>query len=241
MNTELSRFVKDFDPVSYWSVLFAPTDRRDALLSLYAFAVEIKRIPLVVSEPALGEIRMQWWIDGLKGERGGELQSHPQGQALLETCARYALPHAPLIAHIEARASRLAQDDPMRQPDESALELYCGQTNASLIQLASLILNDGRDPQTSEVSGHAGMVLGLIELIREGTTELSQQDLVQLAREHFIKTRHALNTIPDKIKPVFLPLVGAENFLNQLSRGRLVEHAALSPWRILLRMMRGRI
>ena len=241
MNTELARFVKDFDPVSYWSVLFAPPDRRDALLSLYAFAVEIKRIPSLVSEPALGEIRMQWWIDGLKGERGGELQSHPQGQALLETCARYALPHAPLIALIEAHASRLSQDDPLRRPDEVALELYCGQTHASLIQLASLILNGGRDPQTSEASGHAGMVLGLIELIREETTDLSQKDLVSLAREHLIKARHALQTVPDKVKPAFLPLAIAEPFLKSLALGQSPERAFPAPWRILLRMMLGRL
>lgn len=241
MNTERALFVKDFDPVSYWSVLFAPPDRRDALLSLYAFAVEIKRIPTLVSEPALGEIRMQWWIDGLKGERGGEIQSHPQGHALLDTCARYALPRAPLITLVEARASRLAQDDPLRRPDEAALELYCGQTNASLIQIVSLILNDGQDPKTSEAAGHAGMVLGLIELIREGATELSQQDLAHLAREHLIKVRQALQTVPDKIKPAFLPLVIAEPFLKSIARGQIAERAFPSPWRILLRMMLGHL
>jgi len=241
MNTELARFVKDFDQVSYWSVLFAPPDRRDALLSLYAFAFEIKRIPSLVSEPALGEIRMQWWIDGLKGERGGELQSHPQGHALLETCERFNLPRAPLITLIEAYASRLSQDDPLRRPDEAALELYCGQTNASLIQLVSLILNDGRDPQTSEASGHAGMVLGLIELIREETTELSQKDIVSLAREHLIKARRALQTVPDKIKPAFLPLTIAEPFLKNLAGENSPERAFPAPWRILLRMMLGRL
>ena len=241
MNSELARFVKDFDPVSYWSVLFAPPDRRDALLSLYAFALEIKRILTLVSEPALGEIRMQWWIDGLKGERGGELQSHPQGQALLETCARYALPRAPLIALIEARASRLSQDDALRLPDEAALELYCGQTYASLLQLASMILNDGRDPKTSEAAGHAGMVLGLIELVREGATELSHQDLADLAREHLIKARHALQTVPDKIKPAFLLLAVAEPFLKNMAGGQSPERAFPAPWRILLRMMLGRL
>jgi phytoene synthase len=241
MDTDLARFVKDFDPVSYWSVLFAPPDRRDALLSLHAFAVEIKRIPTLVSEPALGEIRMQWWIDGLKGERGGELQSHPQGQALLETCARFNLPRAPLSALIEARASRLSQDDPLRHPDEAALELYCGQTHASLLQLTSLILNDGHDPKTSEASGHAGMVLGLIELVREGATELSHQDLADLAQEHLIKTRHALQIVPDKIKPAFLLLAIAEPFLKSIARGQSPERALPAPWRVLLRMTLGRL
>ncbi len=241
MSPELSRFVKDFDPVSYWSVLFAPSDQRDALLSLYAFAIEIRRIPLIVSEPALGEIRMQWWIDGLNGEREGELQSHPYGEALLATCMRFSLPRAPLISLIEARALRLSAEDPMKRPDEAALELYCGQCHATLIQLASLILNEGRDPKTSDASGYAGMVLGLIDLIREGRTELTQTDLVDLAREHLVKTRAALQTVPENIKPAFLPLAFAEPFLDQLSRGTMVDRALPSAWRILLRMMFARI
>lgn len=241
MSPELARFVKDYDPIAYWSVLFAPADRRDALLSLYAFAIEIKRIPLLVSEPALGEIRMQWWIDGLNGEREGELQSHPYGEALLATCKRFSLPRAPLISLIEARASQLSTEDPMKVPDEAALELYCGQCHASLVHLASVILNDGRAPQSSDASGHAGMVLGLIEVIREGRTALAQSDLVDLACEHLVKVRGAYQTVPNQLKPAFLPLVFAHGFLYHLARGHKVDNAMPSAWRILLRMMFARI
>jgi len=85
------------------------------------------------------------------------------------------------------------------------------------------------------------MVLGLITMMREGTTELSQKDLVSLAWEHLIKARHALQTVPDKVKPAFLLLAIAEPFLKNLARDQSPERAFPAPWRILLRMMLGRL
>ena len=64
---------------------------------------------------------------------------------------------------VEARIFDL-YDDPM--PGLNDLEGYCGETASALIQLASIVLNNGEDPGTAEVSGHAGVAYGLCGLMR---------------------------------------------------------------------------
>ena len=65
--------VRDARPAALLRDLFAPAALRADLFALYGFAAEIARIPDQVSEPTLGEIRLQWWRDALQAaaERGG--------------------------------------------------------------------------------------------------------------------------------------------------------------------------
>ena len=65
---------------------------RPRITALFALQIELRRIPGAVSEPPLGEIRLQWWRDALdevvaaqKGE--GRPRAHPVVQALYETNA----------------------------------------------------------------------------------------------------------------------------------------------------------
>ena len=48
-------------PDRYISALLAPKSVRAELIALGAFSAEIEKIPLTVSEPHLGEVRIQWW------------------------------------------------------------------------------------------------------------------------------------------------------------------------------------
>jgi len=57
---------------------YAPTPERRRLSALYRLAAELRRIPQIVSEPQLGEIRLQWWREAL-GEMaaGNPPRGHP--------------------------------------------------------------------------------------------------------------------------------------------------------------------
>ena len=57
------------DPDRALSALFAPEPARGALLALLAFNAEIERVPRMVREPILGQIRLQWWRDALAAQR----------------------------------------------------------------------------------------------------------------------------------------------------------------------------
>ena len=151
------------DPDRFYASLFAPEDKRHPLFALYAFSCELARIREIVSEPMLGEIRMQWWRDALSGEARGDVNANPIAAALLDTVQTFNLPVQALRDLIEGRAFDL-YDDPM--PTRSDLEGYCGETCSSLIRLASLVLADGKDPGGAEACGHAGVAFAITGLLR---------------------------------------------------------------------------
>jgi len=70
------------DRARYLCALTAPLAKREALVALLAFDQEIARIPGVVSEPMLGAIRLQWWIDALPQITSGQPPGHPIAEAL---------------------------------------------------------------------------------------------------------------------------------------------------------------
>ena len=55
--------VERFDPDRYLCSLFAPAAVRPGLMALYAFNVEVAGIRESVTEPLIGQMRLQWWID----------------------------------------------------------------------------------------------------------------------------------------------------------------------------------
>ncbi len=160
---QVSDLVHAADRDRFLASLFAPQDARKGLMALYAFNVEIGRVRETVSQPLPGEMRLQWWRDLLAGEGHGEVQANPVAASLLATIDRYRLPVAALSDMLDARIFDL-YDDPM--PSLHDLEGYCGETASALIQLACLVLNDGEDPLTGELAGHAGVAYGLTGLMR---------------------------------------------------------------------------
>ncbi len=62
---------------------YAQGDAKRRLLALYAFHVELRNIPAAVSEPPLGEIRLQWWREALQEiRRGAPPRAHPVVEGL---------------------------------------------------------------------------------------------------------------------------------------------------------------
>jgi phytoene synthase len=76
---------------------YAPEPLRNALIALGAFSLELHRIPGAVSEPALGEIRLQWWREAFDEIRSGKPpRAHPVVEALSATGLNSAV-YAPQI------------------------------------------------------------------------------------------------------------------------------------------------
>ena len=123
----------------YVADLFAPDPFRKHLFALHAFSVEVARVREAVSDPMLGEIRLQWWRDTITNGTGG----HPVAAAINATINKFALPKDAFLRLIDARIFDL-YDDPM--PSLLDLEGYAGDTTSSLIQLASIILAGGQNP-----------------------------------------------------------------------------------------------
>lgn len=155
--------VRQGDKDRYLSTLLAPDAKRPQLLALYAFNIEIARIRETVSEAALGEIRLRWWADAIEAAYAGERQGHPVIEALAPVIAEAGLPKPALLNMIEARRFDL-YDDPM--PDLGQLEGYLGETSSMLIQLAAMILDRAKAPSLGDISGLAGVAMGITGLMR---------------------------------------------------------------------------
>lgn len=146
--------LRETDRDRYLACLLAPADKRGALAALYAFHAEIARVRDAVREALPGEIRLQWWRDLLEGTADGDAMANPLAAGLMACVAEYRLPVAVLTDMTEARIFDV-YNDPMES--RAALEGYAGETASALIQLASLILDPGKAPESAQAAGHAGV------------------------------------------------------------------------------------
>ncbi|MEE8515860.1 MAG: squalene/phytoene synthase family protein [Alphaproteobacteria bacterium] len=150
--------VRRLDRDRFLCALFAPADARRGLMALYAFNLELARIPETVSEPLLGHMRLQWWRDALTAHYGGKpVPNHQTAVALARTITRHGLDHAAFKRMLDGRAFDL-DDRPFA--DLAAFEAYAEATSATLAGLALDVLGqDGRGVR--QAAKHVGMAWAL--------------------------------------------------------------------------------
>ena len=156
--------VRQLDPDRWLTTLFAPDARRPDLLALYAFNLEIARIPEQVREHALGDIRRQWWRDTVAAAFAGQApRGHPVAEALQRAIHAHDLPQAPFTRLLEARAADF-DPSPARIED---LEAYAQGTAASLSALALRILGvaDAPSQTAAEATAIGFALIGLIRAV----------------------------------------------------------------------------
>jgi phytoene synthase len=209
--------LKHNSPLHYAATLFAPEDKRDALITLYTFDHEIKRIPLLVSEPMLGEIRLQWWREALNGERSDEARMNPLASAVIDIISKYGLPLSG-FSHLIDGEARMLDAKPII--DERELEKLYGQRYGALFQFAAMILDHGASRTLADASGHAAMAYGIARDLVSGRHAVKRADLVILGETHLAKARDAISALPQNIRPAFLPLVIVGPVLREAKRAR---------------------
>lgn len=246
VEAHLADLVRQGDPDRYISTLYAPEDRRGALLALYAFALEVGSVRDRAREPLAGEIRLQWWRDVI--EAGGEAgQGSPVAEALMKTVAAHDLPRQPLLDLLEARVFDL-YDDPM--PSRNDLEGYCGETASVVFQLAALILDPTAARGAADLAGHAGCAHAIAAIARSLPRQLARgqcylpldilaavgtnaQALIErkdpeaavravsafaaLGREHAEAFRKEALSLPVILRPAFLPVATAPAYLDKIA------------------------
>ena len=255
--TYCAKLVRESDRDRYLTSLFAPADRRDALAALYAFNIEISRVRELAREPLPGEIRLQWWLDVLDGERAEEANANPVAAALLSAIERHRLPAAKLADIIEARRFDLYDEE---LPHLADLEIYASRTSSALIVLAAQIL--GVD--AAAAAAPAGIAYGLTGLLRAFAVHSARRqlylpaellerhgaktydifagrtspglnaalaDLRGLARTHLAAAREPMSKLPAQALPAFLPVALVRPALDRLDRSDAFAPTELSPWR----------
>jgi phytoene synthase len=158
---------RDGDLDRYVSALFAPRAAREHLFALYAFNTELAHIGEQVSEPQLGEIRLQWWRDALDRASSGETTGQPVADALGLAVRECDLSRQSLADLIDARGFDVSVKI---MPDAAALDDYLAKTAGALFKLASEVcMTGGRavEPRALEQAVRAaGIAYGLTGLMR---------------------------------------------------------------------------
>lgn len=142
----------------YLSALLAPPAARDDLIVLAAYLGEIRRIPLVAHDAAIGEIRLQWWRDALLSDAAS---GHPVADAVLDLKRRRSL-RADLVAAPIEGTSRELYEDGIR--DARELALYCDETEGTALRLSLSVLGGEGDLSVARLVEPAGRALALTRL-----------------------------------------------------------------------------
>jgi len=145
--------------------LLAPPQRRPALFALFAWHVELARVPFMVSDPMAGAVRLQYWHDLVLAD---DPMAAARGHPMAEELATRVLPDLSakdrglLVALLEACVEDLPPDPP---PDDAAVLRVADRTSGALSQIAARLLGVD-DPASRAVARHAGTAWGLVALAR---------------------------------------------------------------------------
>jgi NADH dehydrogenase [ubiquinone] 1 alpha subcomplex assembly factor 6 len=224
--------VERFDPDRYLCSLLVPSALRADLMALYAFNVEIAGIRESVSEPLIGQMRLQWWQDIMDRIFEGTPPAHQVATAL----NRYDLERSVFDDLLGARAADF-DDTPFATLAE--LETYAEKTSATLTGLA-LRVSGQSEPRVHDVGRHVGIAWALTGLLRaipfharQGCSYLPV-DLVKgsafkgpeisevvakiaaLAKEHLREAREGRKAVPRAAVPALLTATLADGYLNEL-------------------------
>jgi NADH dehydrogenase [ubiquinone] 1 alpha subcomplex assembly factor 6 len=223
----VAALVQRHDPDRFQTVLFAPAARREALFALYAFNYEIARVRETVTQPMLGQIRLQWWRENIAAAFAGDaIRHHPVVEPLAAAIREFGLTRNHFDRLIDARETDLSDEPPASL---AAVEDYAESTSARLLYLALEVLG-AHSSAAREAGQHIGIayaLAGLLRLLPFGTRPLIPADislqngvteLSAAASRHLDAARVHRNAIPRSALPALLPAIIAQRSLTRLKR-----------------------
>jgi NADH dehydrogenase [ubiquinone] 1 alpha subcomplex assembly factor 6 len=244
---DLAERARKLDPDRYLAALFAPAESRPHFFALILFNYEIARVREVVTQPILGQIRLQWWRDAVEQIYAGKRPAHDVARALAGAVEAAGLDRGRLEAMIDAREADLAESPPARI--EELLD-YAQESSGSLVELMLQVLGAGA-PVSEEAGRAVGAAYSLVGLVRAipfhagarrayiplsvlAEHGLAAEDLfgkeppdalpamvaeiAGVARLHLTEARELSAAIPRRAAPALLGASVAEIYLRRLER-----------------------
>lgn len=160
----LNELVHTEDHDRYLTAVTAPELARDAIMTLYAFNIEVAKVRESVSETLIGQMKLQWWRDLIASiyENAQVPKGNPVVEALAEVIPASKLSRGHFEALLDARARDMSDETPA---DVEALESYAEGTSASLTALVLEAL-DVRDAPSHAAGRHVGISWALTGMLR---------------------------------------------------------------------------
>jgi len=226
-----AELVKKYDEDRWLAAGYAGGEGRRKLIALYAFRAELKRIPSVVSEPSLGEIRLQWQREAFAALRAGKA---PRAHPVMEEIAAAGLAGDAFAARIDAAIdahARLLYGEGFAGVD--VLSRWLEQSEGAFDALAVRLL--GGDEAAAAMALSAGVTFALAR-DGAGLAPHLKQDIASHIREILAHMPGSLKVIPARTAPATLHLALTEVYLRRgVSPFPLLKRA-----RLFLAMASGR-
>lgn len=146
----------------YYSFMFLPAERRQAITALYAFCREVDDVVDECHDLSLAQTKLEWWRQEVGRVYGGT-PTHPVGHALKDVLQRFRLPQEQLLEIIDGMAMDLSQT---RYLDFKGLQLYCYRV-ASVVGLLAAEIFGYQDRQTLKYAHDLGIAFQLTNIIRD--------------------------------------------------------------------------
>ncbi len=146
----------------YYSFLFLPAERRQAIMALYAFCREVDDVVDECNDLSVASTKLAWWRQEVERVAEGKPQ-HPVGLALKKVAPGINLPKEQLLEIIDGMEMDLQQS---RYLDFKGLSLYCYRV-ASVVGLLAAEIFGYQDRQTQKYAHDLGMAFQLTNIIRD--------------------------------------------------------------------------
>ena len=250
ISKEMQLRLQMVDPDRCRSAMLADDDAREKLWVIYAFHSELARIPELVSETMIGEIRYQWWRDVVEEiYAGGAVRAHEVAAPLTDILRAHKVPRFWVDRLIDGRARDL---DPTPFAKIETAEDYAHNTSGVLTQICMNIVDPEFD---SEAAGLAGTAWGMTGLVRSYRwyhagmlSQIKFDDLLGAAQSKYKEARKASGKIPSQAMPALAYVATVPKFLKRLARAdydpktQEISYAPpLKQIRMTLAALRGRI
>jgi 15-cis-phytoene synthase len=202
----------------YYSFLFLPKPRRQAITALYAFCREVDDIADECADQNVARTKLAWWhaeIINLFQDR----PQHPVTKALAAAVKDYQLDEALFHEIIDGMEMDLEQN---RYADFKELHLYCYRV-ASVVGLLSVEIFGYSDRKTLKYAHDLGLAFQLTNIIRDVGEDARRNriylPLDELAKFNVSETdilhgyetenvRHLLEFQIDRAKQLYLRALG---------------------------------
>jgi phytoene synthase len=146
----------------YYSFMFLPKARRQAITALYAFCREVDDIADECSDANIARTKLAWWRGEIINLYAGRPQ-HPVTQALAPAVAAYGLTEEHFHEIIDGMEMDVEQN---RYADFKELQLYCYRV-ASVVGLLAASIFGYQDRKTLKYAHDLGMAFQLTNIIRD--------------------------------------------------------------------------
>jgi phytoene synthase len=212
------RLVRVHDEDRWLAAQYAPKTVRKELFAFYALHAEIERVPMRVSEPPLGEIRLQWWREAVAEAESNKPRAHPVVQALAQT-ALSGNERQAIDRSIDARARILYAD---RFSEIADFETWTRAAEAWVDVIAARRLAE-INPVEESVIADAASALALAKF---GNMAKPLEVAARVAELRH-RTRSSLSMLPAQTAPALAPFSLTSAYLRSRSPSGITRRIAI--------------